>query len=91
MLYIFDTGLDLSLVAGHVRFGRNEYEAVMSGKLHHLRVELGIEPVRVLNRRLQVIDDQDLWNPAKRQEGIFQNPYEVLGCLPEDRFTVASA
>ena len=51
----------------------------------------GIEPVHLLNRRLQVVNHQRLGNAPKGAKGVLQNPGEVLGVLLEDLLAVAFA
>jgi len=51
VFHILDAALDLPLVTRHVWSGRHEYKAVIPCKLDDLRIELRIEPVRILSRR----------------------------------------
>lgn len=90
-LYDLDAAFDLAFVPGGVGFRGKEDGAVMAGKLDDFGVEVGVEPVGVFDRCLQVIDDQRFWNPAEMAEGVFEDPDEVLGSLAIYGLTVSAA
>lgn len=70
ILDVFDAALNLALMPWCVRFGGQEYEVVMPGKSDDLRVQFGVKPVRILDRRLQVVNHQCFRNTAKGVESI---------------------
>ena len=91
VLYILDSALDLALVPWRVGFcGKND-TSIMPGELHHFRVEIGIEPVGVLHRGLQIIDHQGLCDTPEMPEGVLYGADEILCGLLEDRLRIALA
>ena len=90
-LDILDSAFHFPLVPGHVGLGGQDHGAVVLAERLHLRRQHGIEPIGMLHRRLQVVDDQRLGHAAEMGEGIFQTAEEVLGGLREGRFAVAFA
>src|SRR6266568_3757017 len=81
VLNIFDPSLDLSLVAGHGRLGRQDHRAVVFAEGNHLGIEFGLEPIDLLDCGAQVVDDQGCNYPAPMPEGILYAADEVLGSL----------
>ena len=90
-LNVFDPGLDLTFVARHRRFRRQDHGAIMFAERNHFGIEFGLEPVDLLAGRPQVVDDQRPDHPAKVPEGIFQPADEVLGSLPPEGLGVPLA
>ena len=64
-LNIFDPGFDLTLVARHTRFGRQDHGAIMLAERPNLGVEFRFEPIDLFDRRTQIVDDQFPYDPAK--------------------------
>jgi hypothetical protein len=63
----------------------------MLGKGAQLRIQLGIEPVGLLDRGFEVVQDQSLGHAPEVDEGILQAAQEVIGRLTIDRFAVTLA
>src|SRR5207245_495328 len=57
----------------------------------YLRVHLGIEPVCLVDRRLEVVEHYTLGNATERPEGIFQTADKSLGGLLVDDLAVGLA
>ena len=89
VLDVADAPLDLPLVTRRVRLRRQHHRAVVLAERLHLRVQLRIEPVRILHRRLQVVDHQRLRHPAEVPERILQRPEECVRRLAEHVLAVA--
>lgn len=91
VLRILHARLDLALVPGHRRARGQHHRAVVPAELGHLRVELGLIPVRPGDDGPQVVHDQRARHPAEVAERIFQTPDELLGRLPPHHFAVSLA
>ncbi len=91
LLDIVDAPLNLAFVTRRVGAGRENDDPVVLAERFQLRIQLRIEPVRLLDRRTEVVDDQYLGHAAEVPEGILQAADEVLGRLPIDDFAVALA
>ena len=63
----------------------------MLAKGADLGVELGIEPVGLLHRGAEVIQDQPPWRSAEMAEGILEAAEEVVGGLAVDDLAVGLA
>lgn len=57
-LGVFYAGLDLAFVSRHPGFGRQQRGAVVFAEGAQLRIELGVEPVGLEDRGLQIIGDE---------------------------------
>ncbi|MFH1975481.1 MAG: hypothetical protein ABIJ52_07960 [Pseudomonadota bacterium] len=91
VLYILDPTLDLALVPWRVGFCVKNDASIMPGELHHFRIEIGIEPVGVLHRGLQIINHKGLRDTTEMPADILYGADEILRGLPEDRFRIALA
>ena len=91
VLHILHAGLDLPFVPRHVRLGRQDHRAVVPAERLELGNQLGIEPVGMLHRRLEIVDDQRLGNAAEVREGVLQAADEVLRRLGERRLAIRLA
>ena len=91
ILGILHSGLDLTLVLGHRRPGRQNHRAIVPAKLLHLRVKLRLKPIHPRHRRPKIINDQGSGNPTKVTKRIFQRPDEVFRRLAPDHFAVSLA
>ncbi len=69
-LNIFDPGLDLTFMAGHRRFGREDHRPVMFTERHDLGIEFGLEPIDLLDGCPQIVDDQGPDDPTKVPQSI---------------------
>src|SRR5487761_2115417 len=83
--------LDLPLVSWHIRTCWQEHRAVMFAEGADLRVDLRVEPIRLLHGRLEVVQDKAPGHPAEMPEGVLQAAEEVLGGLAVDRLAVGLA
>ena len=63
----------------------------MLGERPHLGVELGIEPVGLLHRRAEIINDQAPRRSAKLAKGILEAAEKVIGGLAVDNLAVGLA
>ena len=88
-LDVRDVALHLALVLGTVRARGDEDRAVVPGELLHLGVQLGIEPVGVLDGGLEVVDPETLRDAPERPEGVLQAPDKRLRRLAWDGLAVA--
>ncbi len=88
---VADTAFDLALMPGRTRLGRQRDDAVVLTERLHFRIDLGIEPVRLAHRGLQVVQHQRLRHAAKVMEGVLQATDELLGGLAEHRLAVGLA
>lgn len=91
LLHVVDAPFHLPLVARRVGPGRQEGRAVMGGEGTHLGIEIGVEPVGLLDRGPQVVQDQPLRHAAEVPEGVFQATQEVVGGLAADGLAVSLA
>jgi hypothetical protein len=80
LLHVVDAPFHLTLVPWRVRLRGQDHDAVVPAERGHLRHQLGVEPVRVFHRGLQVVDDQRLRHAAKMLEGVLTS--EVFCGLP---------
>jgi len=90
-LDILDAAFDLSFVARCPRLGGQDDGAVVPTELADLGVEIGIEPVGLDDRGLEIVHDQRPGNAAEMPEGVFQRPDEILRGLAVDRLAVGLA
>jgi len=71
--------------------GWKEDGAVMPGEVQYPGVEIGIEPVGILDSGPQVVYHNGPCDPAKVPEGVLDTADEVLRGLTEDWFAVTLA
>src|SRR6478752_2209759 len=90
-LDIVDAALDLPLVARRVGTRWQEHGAVVLAEGADLGIELGVEPIGLLDGRLEVVEDQASGDPAEVPEGILEAAEEVVGGLAEYSLTVGLA
>src|SRR5229473_1593228 len=91
VLHIVDATFHLALVPWRVRPRRQQHHAVVLAERLHLRIELGVEPVRPRYRGTQVVAHQPLRHAAKGAKGILQTADQGLRRLAIDRFAVTLA
>lgn len=72
LLNVIDATLHLPLVSGHARFGRQKHATVVVGKGLHLRMQFGIEPVRMQHRRLEIVEHDPPGHAAEVPERVLQ-------------------
>ena len=89
VLDVGDPPLDLPLVTWRVRLGRQHHRAVVLAERLHLRVQLRIEPVRILHRRLQVVDHQRLRYATEVPKRVLQRREECVRRLAEHVLAIA--
>ena len=90
-LRVFYAGLDLALVPRHRRLRRQERGAVMLAEGTQLRIELGIEPIGLEHRGLQVVRDQARGDAAEEAKRVLHTANQGLGVLAPDDLAVALA
>ena len=71
---------DLALVARHVRPGGQDHHAVVFAERPQLGMQFRLVPVRLGDRRPQIVDHQRLDAAAKMVEGVLQAADEVSRC-----------
>src|SRR5262245_34020141 len=91
LLHVADARLDLALVPGRARLGRQNGQTVMLGKRTQLGIQLRIKPVRLLDAGFQVVEHQHLRHAAEVMKGILQTAQKLLAGLTPDRLAVAFA
>ena len=88
VLNVVNATFDLALVARRVGLGGKNSRVVVDAEGQHLRVDLRIEPVRLGDRRLQVVDDQCFGHAAEVAEGVLDTADELLGGLAKHHLAV---
>ena len=90
-LHIINATFHLALVPGGVGPRGQQGDAVVVRERAHLWIDVGIKPVGLRDRGLEVVQDHLLGHAAKGPEGVLQTADEVLSGLPPDRLAVALA
>src|ERR1700733_9966317 len=91
VLNVVDALLDLTLVARCVGPRRPERQAIMLTKGLDLGVELRFEPVGLLHRSPEVIQNQAPWCSTEMAESTLEATEEVVGGLAVDSLAVSFA
>lgn len=91
VLGVFYARLDLALVFRSRGLGRHDDGVVVPGEVRHLGVKVRIEPVRVEDRGLQVVDDGGAGDATEVPERVLAASDERLGVLTPDDLAVALA
>ena len=91
VLDIAHAAFDLPLVPRRARLRGQDRHAVVLAERLHLGIQLRVVPVRLLDRRLEVVDHQDLRHAAEMPEGVLHAADEVLRGLAIDRLAVSLA
>ena len=89
--HVADAAFDLSLVLRRVRPARQHIHRVMTAKLRQLRIDLRIEPIRLQDRRFEVVQVHQQRRPAKAAHGILQTTQKRLRVLPQHRLAIGLA
>ena len=91
VLDIAHAAFNLPLVPGRARLRGQDHHAVVLAEGLDLGIEVRVVPVRLLDRRLEVVDHQDLRHAAEMPEGVFNAANEIFGGLAIDRLGVSLA
>src|SRR3954452_6499794 len=91
VLNVSNAAFDLALVLGLVGSVGQHGNAVMIRKRAQLGIEVGVEPVSLLNGRFEVVEDETSGHTAEMIKGILKGKNEVLCSLPRDGLAIGLA